>query len=115
VDLGTITIRYWFTKEAGASTFTSPCYYATVGCGNATTSVVAVTPRTGADSYLLVSFASSTLAAGDSSQVQLGLHKDDWSVFNEVDDYSYGTGTSYTDSTKVTVYQGGTLIWGTEP
>ncbi|HSK33800.1 MAG TPA: cellulose binding domain-containing protein, partial [Propionicimonas sp.] len=115
VDLGTITVRYWFTKEAGSSTFAAPCYYATVGCGNVTTSVVAVTPRTGADSYLLVGFTSSALAAGDSSQVQLGLSKDDWSNFDEVDDYSYGTGTSYADSTKVTVYQGGTLIWGTEP
>ncbi len=31
VDLGTITVRYWFTKEAGASTFATTCYYATVG------------------------------------------------------------------------------------
>ena len=116
VDLGTIIVRYWFTKEAGSSTFASPCYYANVGCGNVTTSVVAVSPaRTGADEYLLVSFQSSTLAAGASSEVQLGLNKVPYSNFNEVDDYSYGTGTSYTDSTKVTVYQNGTLIWGTEP
>ena len=116
VDLGTITVRYWFTKEAGASTFTTNCYYATVDCSNVTHGVVPVSPaRTGADAYLLVGFQSSTLAAGASSQVQLGINKTDWSIFNEVDDYSYGIGTSYTDSTKVTVYQGGTLIWGTEP
>lgn len=115
VDLSTMTVRYWFTKEAGASTFSTPCFYATAGCSNVTTSVIAVSPRAGADGYVLVGFLPSTLAAGASSEVQLGLNKTDWSVFNEVDDYSYGTGTSYTDSTKVTVYQGGTLIWGTEP
>jgi regulation of enolase protein 1 (concanavalin A-like superfamily) len=115
VDLGTITVRYWFTKEAGASTFATNCYYATIGNTNVTTSVIAVTPRTGADSYLLVSFPSSTLAAGASSEAQFGFNKTDWSNFDETDDYSYGTDTSYTDSTKVTVYQNGTLIWGTEP
>ena len=116
VDLGTITVRYWFTKEAGASTFATPCYWATVGNTNVTRSVVAVSPpRTGADSYLLVGFQPSTLAAGASSEIQLGLNKTDNSVFNETDDYSYGTVTTFTDWTKVTVYQNGTLIWGTEP
>lgn len=47
--------------------------------------------------------------------MMLGLRKDNWSNFNEVGDYSCGTGTSHADSTKVTVYQGSTLIWGTEP
>jgi len=79
--------------------------------------VVAVSPpRTGADSYLLVGFQPYTLAAGASSgEIQMRINKTDWSVFNEVDDYSYGTGTSYIDWTKVTVYQDGTLIWGTAP
>jgi Cellulose binding domain/Concanavalin A-like lectin/glucanases superfamily len=116
VDLSTITVRYWFTKDTGASTFQAPCYWASIDCSNINSSVVAVSPRTGADAYLLVGFKPYTLAAGPSSvEIQLGINKTDWSAFNEVDDYSYGTGTSYIDWTKVTVYQGGTLIWGTEP
>ena len=116
VDLSTITVRYWFTKDPGASTFQAPCYWASIDCSNITTSVVAVTPRTGADEYLLVGFQPYTLTSGASSgEIQLGINKTDWSNFNEVDDYSYGTGASYTDWTKVTVYQNGTLIWGTEP
>ena len=78
-------------------------------------SVVPVAPRTGADEYLLVGFQPYTLAGYSSGAMMLGFYKTDWTVLNEVDDYSYGTGTDYTDWTKVTVYQGGTLIWGTEP
>jgi hypothetical protein len=118
VDLSTITVRYWFTKDAGASTFAAPaCNYAAIDCANVTRTVFAVSPsRPGADEYLRVSFLPYTLAAGASSGgIMLGINKTDWSDFNEVDDYSYGTGTSYADSTKVTVYQNGTLIWGTEP
>jgi hypothetical protein len=113
VDLSTITVRYWFTKDAAAPTFTTNCW-----TGNANSSVVVISPRTGADAYLLVGFQPSTpplLAGATSSEIQLGINKTDWSNFNEADDYSYGTGTTYSDWTKVTVYQNGTLIWGTEP
>ena len=116
VDLNTITVRYWFTKEAGASTFDTPCYWAAIDCSFVNRSVVAVSPRTGADAYLLVGFQTYTLAAGASTgEIQLGFNKTDWLNFSEADDYSYDTHTGFTDWTKVTVYQNGTLIWGTEP
>ena len=76
VDLSTITVRYWFTKEAGASTFAAPCFYASVGCSNVSTSVVAVSPRTGADECLLVGFQPSTLAAGASTVIELRPQQD---------------------------------------
>jgi endoglucanase len=119
VSLSTITVRYWFTKDAGASTFSTWCDYALIGCGNITTRVVALSPaRTGADSYLEIGYASGagSLAAGASTgDGQFRFNKTDWSNFTEAGDYSYGTGTSLADSTKVTVYQNGTLIWGVEP
>ncbi len=117
VDLSTITVRYWFTKEAGASTFTTNCYYATVGLRQRHHECGCSHPSDWRGRVPAVGFQPSTLAAGASSEIKLGFNKTDWSVFNEADDYSYGTGAgpTYTDSTKVTVYQGGTLIWGTEP
>jgi endoglucanase len=119
VTLSAITVRYWFTKDAGASTFSTWCDYALIGCGNITTRVVAVSrTRTGADSYLEIGYTSGagSLAAGASTgDGQFRLNKTDWSNFTEAGDYSYGTGTSFADSTKVTVYQNGTLIWGVEP
>jgi hypothetical protein len=78
--------------------------------------VANVSARTGADAYLQLGFSSGTLAAGGSTGgIMVGVNKTDWSFFNEAGDYSYGTGTDYAGSTKVTVYQNGTLIWGTEP
>ncbi|WP_084315871.1 glycoside hydrolase family 48 protein [Actinospica robiniae] len=117
--LSTVTVRYWFTSDGGASTFSTYCDYAVVGSGNVTHSVVAMaTPKTGADHYLQVGFTSGagSLAAGASTgQIQNRLNKTDWSSFSETNDYSYGTNTAYTDWTKVTVYVNGTLAYGTEP
>ena len=120
VGLSTVTIRYWFTGEPGATTYSLWCDYALVGCANITRQVVALsTPRTGADHYLEVGFTSGagTLGAGASlGDAQLRLNKTDWSPFTESNDYSWsGTQTSYGDSTKVTVYVNGALVWGTEP
>ncbi len=36
--------------------------------------------------------------------------------FNQANDYSFNPAdTSFTDSTTVTLYLNGTLVWGTEP
>jgi archaellin len=120
VALSSVTIRYWFTGDAGATTYNTWCDYALVGCGNMTHRVVALSsPRTNADRYLEVSYTSGagTLAAGASTgDAQLRFSKTDWANFNETNDYSWsGTQTSYADWSKVTVYVNGTLVWGTEP
>ncbi|HEX4704032.1 MAG TPA: cellulose binding domain-containing protein, partial [Pseudonocardiaceae bacterium] len=118
-SLANVTIRYWFTADGGANTFTTNCDYAAVSCGNLTQKVVALaTPVTGADHYLEVGFTAGTsaLASGASTgDIQNRINKTDWSMFNQANDYSYGTSTSYVDSTVVTVYVSGQLVWGTEP
>ncbi|MFF8401189.1 glycoside hydrolase family 6 protein [Streptomyces sp. NPDC015684] len=117
VDLSRVTVRYWFTGESSSVGFQTWCDYAQVGCSTVKTSVTTLPAgRTGADHSLDVTFASGSLAAGaNTGDIQLRLAKADWSDFNETDDYSRGTGTSYADAPKVTVYVGGTLVWGTEP
>jgi len=117
VALNTVTVRYWFTADGGASTFTTNCDYAVVGCGTITQQIVTMaTPVTGADHYLQVGFTTGSLAAGASTgDIQNRFNKTDWSAFNQANDYSFGTGTTYADATTVTVYVNGTLVWGTEP
>lgn len=117
VNLSTVKVRYWFTPEAGASTFSTACDYAVLGCGSLTQNVTASgSPVAGASHYLEVGFGSGTLAAGASTgEMQLRFNKTDWSNFNEADDYSRSTNTAYADASKIGVYVGGTLSWGTAP
>jgi len=119
VVLSTLTIRYWYTIDT-AQTETTVCDFATLGCNNVTMTTVPVSPvRTNADSYFQVGFTSGAgnLAAGGSTgEIQVWFHKNDWSNYNQSNDYSFdATRTTYADFTKVTVYQNGTLVWGTEP
>jgi cellulose 1,4-beta-cellobiosidase len=88
-----------------------------LGCGSVTTGVTASgSSAAGASHYLEVGFGSGSLAAGASTgEIQLRLNKTDWSNFNEADDYSRTTGTTYADASHVGVYIDGVLVWGTEP
>ncbi|MYY03021.1 glycosyl hydrolase family 5 [Streptomyces sp. SID4913] len=116
VDLSTVKLRYWFTPESGSSTFGTACDYAVLGCGNLTLGVKTGGSEAGASHYLEVSFGSGSLAAGASTgEMQLRLNKSDWSNFDEADDYSYSTSTSFADASKVGVYVAGALSWGTAP
>ncbi|MFE7158936.1 glycoside hydrolase family 6 protein [Streptomyces sp. NPDC057636] len=117
VNLSTVKVRYWFTPESGASTFSTACDYAVLGCGTLTQNVTTSgSPAAGASHYLEVGFGSGTLAAGASTgEMQLRFNKTDWSNFNEADDYSRSTNTAYADASKIGVYVGGTLSWGTAP
>ncbi|GAA2115218.1 glycoside hydrolase family 6 protein [Streptomyces synnematoformans] len=117
VDLSTVQLRYWFSGDSGATSFASWCDWAVVGCGNVTHGVSASGSGTpGADRYLEVGFSSGTLAPGESTgDIQLRLAKTDWSAFDESDDYSRATNTSWADNPRVGVYSGGSLTWGTAP
>ncbi|GAA3015956.1 glycoside hydrolase family 6 protein [Streptomyces fulvorobeus] len=116
VSLSTVKLRYWFTPEAGSSTFGAHCDYAVLGCGSVTSSVKTGVSTTGASHYLEVGFGSGTLAAGGSTgEIQLRLNKSDWSNFNEADDYSRSTTTAFADAPKIGAYVAGTLAWGTAP
>ncbi|WP_393055041.1 glycoside hydrolase family 6 protein [Streptomyces sp. LN549] len=116
VDLSTVKLRYWFTPESGASTFGTSCDWAVIGCGTLTHSVKTAGSAAGASHYLEVGFGSGTLAAGASTgEMQLRLNKSDWSNFNEADDYSRSTSTSFADAAKIGLYVTGTLAWGTAP
>ena len=45
-----------------------------------------------------------------------GKYKNDWSNYNQANDYSHnGSLNTYTSWSKVTAYYQGQLIWGSEP
>lgn len=117
VDLGTVTIRYWFTSD-GTQQNNWACDYTPDGCANVHARFVGVSPaRSGADTYLEIGFASRSLNPGGvTGDLQDRVFKSDWSNYNQANDYSFNAAaTAYADSTTVTVYINGTRVWGTEP
>jgi cellulose 1,4-beta-cellobiosidase len=54
--------------------------------------------------------------SGQTGEIQTRINKSDWAVYDETNDWSFdGTKSSFTPWDRVTLYRGGTLIWGQEP
>lgn len=119
VSLSELKIRYWYTID-GVKPQVFNCDYAPIGCGNVAGNFYQLaSARSGADYYLEISFTSGagTLAPGSSTGVmQLRFNKNDWSNYNEANDYSYNSSMKTpADWQKITLYRNGLLVWGTEP
>ncbi|WP_438447155.1 glycoside hydrolase family 6 protein [Gorillibacterium sp. sgz5001074] len=110
VPLSELTLRYYFSKD-GSPSMNSWIDWAQIGGSNIN--------RTFTDTYVELSFTSgagSIQAGGQTGDIMLRMSKNDWSNFNESNDYSFDASkTSYTDWSKVTLYRNGTLVWGQEP
>ncbi len=119
VALSQLTVRYWYTKD-GAQAQSYWCDYTPRGCANVRARFVAMqAPVASADTYLELSFTpgAGSLAPGASTgDVQSRIAKSDWSSYDQANDWSYGgTRSSVADWDRVTLYDGGELIWGVEP
>jgi hypothetical protein len=119
VNLSELKIRYYFTKDSSQA-LSFWCDYAQIGSANVQgTFVTMSTPTAAADTYLEISFtpgAGTIAAGGQSGQIQGRFAKNDWSNFNEANDYSYDpTKTSFADWSNVTLYRNGSLVWGMLP
>ncbi|RYZ59698.1 MAG: T9SS type A sorting domain-containing protein, partial [Chitinophagaceae bacterium] len=114
-----VTIRYWLTVEEFAPMTNLFVDYAQLGTARVKMKYVKLgQPRQGAYGYIEYSFDASagTLAPGkNSGPIQSRAAKSDWTLFNETNDYSYAPGKTYTRNNKITVYQNGVLVGGTEP
>ena len=118
-DLSQITVRYWFTSEP-TTTLTYACDYAPVNCANVTGKIVAVTPPvTGADRYIELGFAGKAgklYPGAATGPIQSRIQADQGATFDQSNDYSYpAKSTGLADTTTITVYYKGTLVYGTPP
>jgi hypothetical protein len=119
VPLSNLTVRYWFTED-GTQPLQWACDYAPVSCGNITGTFGTVSPAvTGADHYLQLSFASAagSLAPGASSGgIQNRIYQANYATMTQTNDYSFNAAdTSYAANPDITVYDNGTLVYGTPP
>ncbi len=119
LNLSTVKIRYWYTVD-GSAAQTYGCDYAKMGASNITGTFGTIASSvTNADSYFEVGFTSGAgnLAAGaNSGDIQMQIHKEDYSSYNQSNDYSFdGTMSAMGQNLKVTGYINGVLAFGTEP
>ena len=121
VPLSSVTMRYWFTNENPGDPLVFACDYALVNCSNITSKFVTLgTPAALANTYLEIGFTSGAgmLQPGQNSgEIQTRIHHQNYSNFLTTQSYSFISDPSfvYKDSTSVTLYVGGVLVWGVEP
>jgi len=122
-----LTLRYWYTVDAGEAQELD-CDQARLTCAYLITSMspapaapkfVAVTPpRAKANEYVEIAFTQGAIdVGGQTGPMQLRLHDKDYSAIDQTDDYSADCGSTGQahDSGKVTAYLKGVLVGGTEP
>jgi len=116
VPLSELKVRYWFTNEAGSQTLQFSCDHAVIGCASLGATFGSASAGM-ADHYAEISFSSGTLSpGGQTGEIQTRINKSDWTVYDETNDWSFDAAkSSFTPWEHVTLYRGGTLIWGTEP
>jgi hypothetical protein len=117
IEYGDLKVRYWFTAE-GSSTLNYWIDYAKVGNTNVTGSFVAVGPYVDADQYFELSFSPSLgklYPLSNSGNVQYRVSKANWSLFNELNDFSYKPTGSFSENNHITIYYKDQLIYGIEP
>lgn len=122
IPLSELKIRYWYTIDTDQMQ-TFHCDYALFGCANLTgafTRLPGDSPNKTAtsDTFVEVGFTGNAgnLPGGGQGDMYLRINKNDWSDYNEVNDYAYnGNLTTFAPWKNITVYRNGALIAGLEP
>ncbi|TCL54575.1 RHS repeat-associated protein [Hydrogenispora ethanolica] len=116
IRLADIKLRYWYTNETKKRQIAN-LYWSNVGAQNITTQFVTVDNNVDADTYLELGFtgAAGSIAPGNYVEIKLGINANDWSNYNQQNDFSFNSATAYTENSKYGGYVAGNLSWGSEP
>lgn len=113
INLNEVKIRYYYTVD-GDKPQNFWCDWSSAGSTNITGSFTKLNnPVPGADYYIELGFKSGSLNPGGKAEIQYRAAKNDWSNYNQTNDYSFNNSLAqYTDCDRVAVYYRGVLVWG---
>lgn len=117
IDLKNVKVRYYFKEDVDKIINFSVYFYS---LGEEKTDVNGkVYNITGPDStnrYLEVTFEKGSISPGESAWVFGAITREDWTEFNQKDDWSFNQGAlTFSDWNKMTVHISDELVWGIEP
>jgi endoglucanase len=114
VNLEHLELVYWFSDDPGES-HNFQCDWAQIGCEN----VLGEFEYLSDGNYALhIRFktGAGVLSPGqESGEIKLRFNRENWSEFDQADDYSFATPESYEETERVGLYVNGALVSGRPP
>lgn len=116
IDLTDVTLRYYYTVD-GYKNQTFYCWAESDKTNITHRFVKMNNPSEKADCYLEMGFKSGQIAPGRSTEIVVWFNKDDWSIYNLENDYSYNSSSieKLYDWNYIPCYVSGELRFGVEP
>jgi len=117
IDMKDVKVRYYFKEDEGKNVNSSVYFYSLgeekkdVKC-----KICNIAKSDVANRYLELTFENGSVSKGESAWVFGAIFRDDWTKFNQEDDYSFSDKSStFSEWDKMTVYISDELVWGIEP
>lgn len=115
LNLNNLKMRYWFV-DSTAQPWQLSLYWNTAYAVEQSMQVVNLaTAVPGANKYVDIPLEGSIPPGGSASYLDLSFHHTGWQTMNDSDDYSYMAGSNWVSNNKITLYNGQSLVWGTQP
>jgi endoglucanase len=120
VNLHDIELHYWFKPGAvgptGKVSQQVEIDYAAMGANNVKAQIGPADQRGLATLRLQFTDLSGSIKPYTTSgDIVVRLHKSDWSVYDQISNFSFKSNTSLIDWDHVGLYRAGALVWGSEP
>lgn len=117
IDLKNVKVRYYFKEDIEKAINFAVYFYS---LGEEKTDVKGkiynITKSDSTNRYLEVTFEKGSISPGESAWVFGAMYREDWTDFNQEDDWSFYKGNStFSDWNRMTVYFSDNLVWGIEP
>lgn len=116
INLSDVKVRYYFKDDANVPLNLFVYFFSHGSESEIQGEFYDLKGRKSADKYLELRFMTGKIEPGEFVYVQGAFHREDWSRFNQRDDYSFNANAnSYVDWERMTAYISDVLVWGIEP